>query len=552
MKGRAAGESSISAAAVTTQDRRALRRWAVLLFVFGVGHRLLQLWLLWPVLSGQILAWAGNQAPTMLPAIIMREHPWWGLWYLQQTPPIPYGIWAVVLNLFDSPYGIAVSSILLQAVLSSLTAVAMALLLRRSGFGNCLSFAIAVVFLLHGDLIVIEYHTMGQMFHNLLTMLLVVLACHQALNLLRRMDRRAAFMLGLCAGLLALTRATFSFFWPVVLVWLILAGAWRRPAVVLAFLLPVLVLHGGWMAKNRVALGHWSSSTSSWGGANLYHGEVLRNGPEQFRQWISERKGLCPSPWYELTVDMPPKSAIFYFIPLEWPESVPADMVEKDRLIAQRRGHAAEWDSLVASAWSRCLMREFAAYWLHHPGLVIRQWWQSYQVFWHPIGQYAVIHPSGLKPDTGDYYSPALNWGRSLREALGDRMDRYLMLRREITLAPLSPGDFVPVTVIALPVLPKLISALNLAVLHSLPLLLLWQIATTRRIAQPDGFWFMLLVYAYAGGLSSLGEYSENMRYRLEVEPIIWVLSALILRGWITCVRRLAARFRPGQPRPAA
>ena len=91
----------------------------------------MQLWLLWPALSGQIIASAGNQVPTMLPAVIMRDHPWWGLWYLQQTPPISYGIWAIVLALFHNPYGMAVSCIILQAVLSSLTAVAMALLLKR-------------------------------------------------------------------------------------------------------------------------------------------------------------------------------------------------------------------------------------------------------------------------------------------------------------------------------------------------------------------------------------------------------------------------------------
>ncbi len=50
-----------------------------------------------------------------------------------------------------------------------------------------------------------------------------------------------------------------------------------------------------------------------------------------------------------------------------------------------------------------------------------------------------------------------------------------------------------------LPPASQLISALNLAVLHSLPLLLLWQIATTRRIAQPAGIWFMLLVYRLRG-----------------------------------------------------
>jgi len=510
----------------------------LLIFALGVAHRLLQLWILWPELSVQILAWSGNQAPTMLPAVIMREHPWWGLWYLQQTPPIPYGIWGIVLALFSGPYGIAVACLLLQAVLSSATAASMALLLRRFGMATWLCFAVALLFLLHGDLIVIEYHTMGQMFHNTLTMLLVVLSCHQALTFARRPERRPAFMLGLYAGLLALTRATFSFFWPVVLGWLLLVGAWRRPAVLLAFILPVLVLHGGWMVKNRVALGYWSSGTSSWGGANLYHGEVLRNGPGQFRQWIAGHEGLCRSPWYELTVDMPPKSSLFYFIPLEWPDSLPADVVAKDRLIAERRGQAAEWDSLAASEWSRCLMREFAHYWMHHPGLVIRQWWQSYQVFWHPIGQYGVIHPSALLPATGDYYSPALNWGRSLREALRERSDGYLLLQRGISLAPLTAADFRPVTVISLPILPRLISALNLAVLHSLPLLLLWQFAAGRRFADAGGFWFMLLVYGYAAGLSSLGEYSENMRYRLEVEPIIWVLCVLILRGWIDCARR--------------
>ena len=106
----------------------------------------------------------------------------------------------------------------------------------------------------------------------------------------------------------------------------------------------------------------------------------------------------------------------------------------------------------------------------------------------------------------------------------------------------LTAANYVPAPVIALPVAPQLTSALCFIALHSLPILLLFRLALRRRTPFAPGFWFLVLVYAYAGAMSSLGEYSENMRYRLEVEPIIWVLSAVIAREWIAAVRCLAER----------
>ncbi len=85
---------------------------------------------------------------------------------------------------------------------------------------------------------------------------------------------------------------------------------------------------------------------------------------------------------------------------------------------------------------------------------------------------------------------------------------------------------------IALPVLPELISALNFVVLHSLPILLLVRLLRGYRVPFPPGFWFLAILYAYAAGFSCLGEYSENMRYRLEIEPVIWILSIVVAIEW--------------------
>jgi hypothetical protein len=514
-------------------DGARLMRWSAAgLFLFCLAHRLIQLALLWPDLHVQILGSAGNMVPTMLSAQIMTKHPWWGLWYLQQTPPITYGIFAFVLAVAHTPESIALVCLVFQMILSGLTAAAMAMLLWRLNFRAVVALGAALIFLLSGDLLVIEYHTMGQMYHNLLTMLLLVLLCHVGMDLLRAPTVRSAVLMGVIVGLLFLIRATFSFFAPVILVWLLAARGWRKPVLLAAFLAPVVLLQGSWMLKNYVVYGYVSSTSSSWGGANIYHGEVGRHGSLEFHNWIATHPPVCKSPWHELTVDMPPKSTIFYFIPVEWPEDkLPADVIAKDKEAAERRGGQAIWDTFAAERWSTCLFKEFKAYWLHRPRLLIDELWQSYEIFWQPIRQYAVIQPNPLVPDM-DVYSHGLNLLKSLEDSLGEITGRHLMLERGISLKPLGPEDFHPVPVIALPAIPSTISILNFLVIHSFPLLLLVRWWRGAPVPFPPVFWLMVVIYFYAGGLSSLGEYSENMRYRLEIEPIIWVLSLLILWQW--------------------
>lgn len=144
---------------------------AGVLMLVGVAHRLLQLWLLWPHLVVSIMLTTNNQVMALLPQEMVREHPWWGLWFLQQAPPLPNAIWTAVSALIHSPLNVAVALILLQALFSCLTALAMALLFLRVGLTWWLALLLSTVFLFGGDLLLLEYHTMGQFFYEPLTML---------------------------------------------------------------------------------------------------------------------------------------------------------------------------------------------------------------------------------------------------------------------------------------------------------------------------------------------------------------------------------------------
>jgi hypothetical protein len=90
-----------------------------------------------------------------------------------------------------------------------------------------------------------------------------------------------------------------------------------------------------------------------------------------------------------------------------------------------------------------------------------------------------------------------------------------------------------PATVLALPLLPGLFALVAMVAVHLLPVI---AVIVHRRLRDngqaiwPAGLGFMLLACVYLAGVSSLVEYGENMRFRLEIEPVIWVVSLVALR----------------------
>lgn len=504
---------------------------SAVLIVVGLLHRALQLWLLWPQLVTAIGLAPDNQLMQLLPKAIMSEHPWWGLWFLQQSPPLPNFIWAAVLGMTQSPIYMAIIFILLQALLSCATAAAMAVLFVRVGARWWLGLLLSSILFLSDDLLVLEYNTMGEFYYETMTMLLGLLACHAALSLIHKGSEKSALRLGLCVVGLALTRAVFSYFWSAVLLWLLCVGFWRKPKVIVMFLLPIFLLHGGWAYKNYHIYGYWSWSTSSWSGANIQHGERIRSG-SNFNKWVAQQPAICASPWHELTAAEPQYP---FFMPIPWSVTLPLAVTAQDQYIEDRRGAPAILDSVAARMWSQCLLKEFSRYWLAHPGLLINGAWRSYELFWQPIKQFHATQAFPLRADM-DVYSGGVQWLRALRDSWREWSEGGYKIQQKplqwgIAVQPL---DFVPVQIIALPFFANFISAFNFALLHSIPLLLILAWYLRRPIDWPGGFSFLLLMYCYLVGLSSVVEYGENMRFRIEVEPIIWVVCFVVAKNWFS------------------
>src|SRR5262249_15409683 len=132
--------------------------------------------------------------------------------------------------------------------------------------------AIGLLFVLNDDLMVLEYTAMGQLIYGPLAMLLSLVVVDRLAVFRRTGKPRYAFAAGVATGLVALSRATWSYFAvPCLLLVAVLAGR-RWPRAVLACLLPIVVLQGGWSFKNWVLYGVFSPATSSWGGMHAITG----------------------------------------------------------------------------------------------------------------------------------------------------------------------------------------------------------------------------------------------------------------------------------------
>jgi len=88
---------------------------------------------------------------------------------------------------------------------------------------------------------------------------------------------------------------------------------------------------------------------------------------------------------------------------------------------------------------------------------------------------------------------------------------------------------------------------LNLISVHVLlPLLAIWWLASRLRRPPSDRFdplrmsalLVALFFYGYLAALVNLVETIENMRYRLEVEPMIWLISLICVTELTGILRR--------------
>lgn len=418
----------------------------------------------------------------------LRDHFWQSMLYLQQTPPIPNVLLAAVLKLTEWPLGTTKVLIGFQAGLSIVASLLLFELLARTIERLWLRAIVAGLFLLSSGVVVLEYHYFGQLYYESLAMVLVLLVVRAFFAFVQGPTSKQALVLGLSVAALALTRSAYAYFFVVPPVFLFIAARNRRIVLIAIFLAAALVPQIAWSTKNHFVYGTFRLSTSTWVGTNFAAGLRKAGLWPGFRTHILAESDRYPS-WFVGLVRR--RKWPFFFRNLD-PRDFPSYVRERDEQIQKRLAGTNPIPNTVAErVLADAYGRAVASYFVDNPLVALRKWARSYAVFWQPIYDYGRI---SLNP-----------------------------------LSPASGPPFLTSTFLSTP-----IRLLNLITLHLVvPVLCLLTVLRRRSVvsAWTPELAFLLAVYAYAAFTFNLAEHGENMRFRLSVEPVIWLITAFVLRG---------------------
>jgi len=397
-------------------------RWLWWIFAACACHRIVQ----WLILQEQVMYVAVLNSEVLvmqlLPAELWREHFWASLLYLQQTPPLPNLIYGIAVLCFDNTQTLTAFLVLFCGFLSSVAATMLALLLSRMGIPRSICCITALVFAGSTDVLMVEYFAFGQIFYEQLTMVAALCAALSAQKLVQHRDFRASIALGFAIAVLALTRASFSYFAFPTLIWLLWIFHRRTDfRVIVGFLLPVLLLHGGWALKQKVIQDQWLWATSSWGGLNIFMGDMRRSAaliqagkikPEEAKFDIASISvdAPCLLNWQHLLSSSP----LIFFLGASFDSWIPgpgegpsSGALKVDAAATKARERRIPRDTAALRELSQCLQQAKLTSWVHQPVSMIRDGWQSYGVFWSPLAGMAETVPTVLIPVKPIWRDPA-------------------------------------------------------------------------------------------------------------------------------------------------
>jgi hypothetical protein len=522
-------------------ERRRLRVAWTIVFLVALAQRLM----LFLAHRADLDAFIGANATWYtyqnLPREMLGPHLLRSLLYLQQTPPASNLFMGLALKWFSWPAGVAYALIWLQTLICIAAALVLVHVLALLYPGRAVLWtAIGLLFLLNTDLVVLEYNSMGQTLYGPLAMLLLLVMLDRLLLLRLRGRARDAAAVGLAMGLLVLTRATWSYF-SVVCVLLVAAFApARRGRAALVCLLPIVLLQGGWAVKNWMVYGAFSLTTTTWGGMHAKVG--MQNGGvwDEFTRY--EREHVTPErgypPW-RVARARGDRLGMFLF---------PVEIRNQDVAINEAMGMENPLTNTLTFR-TTCAMEQriFLEFVRANPWTMAGKWVRGYRVFWQPIANYGQIVVDLFA--VGNHLRDSFD----LRNVVAQLRAGTLPDTQYVTSGSHGPygqrlGSFglTPTSLYTARWLEPFVLVLNLISVHVLlPLLAIWWLTSRLRRPPSDRFdplrMSALLVAAicvgYLAALVNLVETIENMRYRLEVEPMIWLISLI-------CVTELTGILR--------
>ncbi|MCW5890567.1 MAG: hypothetical protein KIT14_08445 [bacterium] len=517
---------------IPADDARAARVAALLVALVGIVHRVV-LFLAYrdelrALIADNRMWYTGQNAPIAL----LHQDLGLTLLLLQASPPLSSLLIGLLTHVVSWPVAGAEVLTGLQGAITIATALLLHRLLRACFPGRLvLTTAVAIAFVLHTGVVVLEYNSFGQTIYENLAMLLTLGLAVLLLRVRRTGRARDAAWAGLVAGLLVLTRAVWSYVALPGALFVALLVPRARSRAVLAFLLPLVVLQGAWVAKNAWVFGRLSWVTSSWGGYNVTNGLDRLGYGDVFRQYLIARND---PPWLAEAMRHPAAS-IEAMVPPEYPR--------RDQELAARWG-IGPWalNTTAAAALFDGFAHNFWHFALDRPDVVLDKTWRSYRLFWEPMANYGVQYVALFAPEAtaASALDPAgvvrdLTTG-VVPQQLGVTSGAFAFGRR-LALRPASLGT--PRWLDEPRLLATAIGVHLLAPLAALG----WLVRRGRGpLPEPDATRAVVLLVcgtliAYLALASSLGEHGENMRFRLGVEPLIWTVTLVGAAGAWRLVR---------------
>jgi hypothetical protein len=184
--------------------------------------------------------------------------------------------------------------------------------------------------------------------------------------------------------------------------------------------------------------------------------------------------------------------------------------------------------------------RRFFRFAVRYPRAILGKWWTAYRYFfWQPITNYGQILGTFLVWE--NRISDGLNLPDVVRQLrAGTLPERSFAASGSspLTKDQQVPAGFTPVPLYTFGFLAPLVRMLNVIGIHLLlPLVALaWLFERVRRpatpVLDPQRMAVLLVavtVYVYLAGLANVVETAESMRFREEVEPVIWIITLICL-----------------------
>jgi hypothetical protein len=524
------------------ERRRLWAAWGVVLLV-ALAHRLTLFLVHRADLDAYVTANASWYTYQNLPREMLRDHLWRSLLYLQQTPPASNLLMGIVLKWFSWPLGCAYALIWAQSVVCTLAALVLIHVLARLYPGRPILWtSVGILFVLNTDLVVLEYNSSGQIIYEPLTMLLLLLLVDRLLALRRSAAMRDALAVGITMGLLALTRPSWALFSAICLVLVGAIAPSRRARAVLGCVLPIALLQGGWAVKNWLVFGVFSLTTTTWAGLQARVGLTYSLGdefPRFEREQVTVERGYPV--WKVVTAMGDPMGKLAF----------PKDISVRDEAIERAMGMPNPFVNTLTyremCAQDERAILDFAR---AHPLAILRKWWAGYRVFWQPIANY------------GSQFVDLFTVGNHLQDpfdlpglvgqlAAGTLPDTAYVVHGSSPLVreKTAPITRTPTNLYTLRWFEPLILVSNLIGVHLLvPLVgLLWLVGWARGARGPTpaivslralALVLVIVLYGYLAVLVNVVETKESMRYRLEVEPLIWIATLLAATELLRLARR--------------